>query len=534
MDPIYSAMMDPKLAPNLQRIVRFGVAKLHQKKGKFYVSVKVPGELRHMFAEPRIRRSTGVCDRKIAEIVAVSKADEIYRQLEQAYQQLDPFIEAIRPLLSEDGINVSSWYLVGQIQTVLTGTQTQSYERLGVATMLVDGKAEPIRETWVASSYLQVAKLLQQLGKQVPHDVLHLLKEQGVELKDLEEQKTITPKETFQLASVVPKFFAKEEATPIIENLSKAPQRKVAKKITGSGQFKFSHIVDEYLARKSGDTAESQRRKACERAIEFIGDLPVVEYDRAHAYDWAKSMHEAGVSSAQIKKMIRYAAGVLECATTVRGSNGAVALKANPWQSLDLRDFGKKQESYLPFTSDELEKIFAQEMPQQEFKLLCMMVTTGMRLDEAALMTWERIISVHEVLCFSLRKKDGDDVRVKNKAAERLIPVPPILFPIIGERSTGRLFEYPLDSKGKAQTKASDAVMPILRNISKNKLKVAHSLRGNFKDLLREYEAPLEEANYLMGHTLPGMGSIYGEGPPVKNLKPIIDRIKHPWIFNIV
>lgn len=170
-------MMDPKLAPNLQRIVRFGVAKLHQKKGKFYVSVKVPGELRHMFAEPRIRRSTGVCDRKIAEIVAVSKADEIYRQLEQAYQQLDPFIETIRPLLAEDGINVSSWYLVGQIQTVLTGTQTQSYERLGVATMLVDGKAEPIRETWVASSYLQVAKLLQQLGKQVPHDVLHLLKE---------------------------------------------------------------------------------------------------------------------------------------------------------------------------------------------------------------------------------------------------------------------------------------------------------------------------------------------------------------------
>lgn len=526
--------MDPKLAPNLQRIVRFGVPKLHQKKGKFYVSVKVPAELRHMFAEPRIRRSTGVSDKKIAEIVAVSKANEIYRQLEQSYQQLDPFIEAIRPLLAEEDINVSSWYLIGKIQAVLTGKQTQSYERLGVATVLVDGKAEPIKETWVATNYLQVAKLLQQLGKHVPHDVLHLLKEQGVGSNELEDQKTISPKETFQLASIVPEFFSTEEASPIIENLSKVPQRKVAKKIAGSGKFKFSHFVNEYLAGKAGETAETQRKKACERAIEFLGDLPVVEYDRAHAYDWAKSMHEAGTSSAQIKKMIRYAGGVLEYATRMRGADGKIALKASPWHSLDLRDYGKKRQSYRPFTTDELHKIFAQKMPQQEFKLLCMLVTTGMRLDEAALMTWERIISVKEVVCFSLRKEDGDDVKVKNKTAERLIPVPPILFPIIGKRSTGRLFGYTLDSKGKAQAKASDAVMPIIREVTNNKLKVAHSLRGNFKDFLRKYKAPLEEANYLMGHSLPGMGDIYGSGLPVENLKPIIDQIQHPWISNVI
>ena len=525
------------MAPNLQRIVRFGVPKLHQKKGKFYVSVKVPSELRHLFAEPRIRRSTGVSDKKIAEIVAVSKADEIYRQLEQGYQQLDPFIEAVRPLLAEDGINVSSWYVAGQIRATLTGKQTQSYERLGVSTVLVGGKAEPIKETWVASTYLQVARLLQQLGKHVPNDVLHLLKEHGVDPSELEEPKTISPKQTFQLASVVPEFFGTEEASPIIENLSKVPQRKVTKKIAGSAKFKFSHFVDAYLAAKAGDTAESQRKKACERAVKFLGDLPVVEYDRAHAYDWAKSMHEEGLSSTQIKKMIRYAGGVLDYATRTRGPDGKILLNASPWYSLDLRDYGVKRQSYRAFTTDELHKIFAQDMPQQEFKLLCMLVTTGMRLDEAALMTWERIISIQDIVCFSLRKSDGsdgDEVKVKNLAAERLIPVPPILFSILGERSKGRLFQYTLDAKGKAQAKASDAVMPIIRKVTKNKLKVAHSLRGNFKDFLRQYAAPLEEANSLMGHSLPGMGDVYGDGPSVDKLKPIIDRIQHPWISNVL
>jgi hypothetical protein len=58
--------------------------KLHLKKGKYYVSVAVPKQIRHLFSEARVRRSTGVSDRRVAERVAVQKLPEIHRDLDAA------------------------------------------------------------------------------------------------------------------------------------------------------------------------------------------------------------------------------------------------------------------------------------------------------------------------------------------------------------------------------------------------------------------------------------------------------------------
>ena len=64
----------------------------------------------------------------------------------------------------------------------------------------------------------------------------------------------------------------------------------------------------------------------------------------------------------------------------------------------------------------------------------------------------------------------------------RYVPVPEIIKPMLAKRGQGRVFTYRIDRDGKAQAAASDAVMPPIRKITTDDRKVAHSLRGNFKD----------------------------------------------------
>mgnify|MGYP003332231892 CR=1 FL=1 len=85
--------------------------------------------------------------------------------------------------------------------------------------------------------------------------------------------------------------------------------------------------------------------------------------------------------------------------------------------------------------------------------------------------------------------------------------------PIIGNCGKGRLFNYRLDQDGKAQAKASDAVMPYIRNITKNDRKVAHSLRSNFKDLIRDLEIPKELNDFITGRAQGDVAGKYGPGP---------------------
>ena len=172
-------------------------------------------------------------------------------------------------------------------------------------------------------------------------------------------------------------------------------------------------------------------------------------------------------------------------------------------------------------------------MGEQERLLLSILISTGMRLDEVALMTWERIREYEQVLCFCLVNDNGDE-RFKNRGSMRYVPVPKIIVPMLPERGQGRVFNYRVDRDGKAQAAASDAVMPLIRKITKDDRKVAHSLRGNFKDALRELEISKELNDFITGHAQGDVGGRYGEGPSIKKRSEVIDRIQHPWFHTAV
>ena len=100
----------------------------------------------------------------------------------------------------------------------------------------------------------------------------------------------------------------------------------------------------------------------------------------------------------------------------------------------------------------------------------------------------------------------------------------------MGNGGDGRLFDYRIDQDGKAQAKASDAAMPYIRKVTQNDRKAIHSLRGNFKDLVRELEVSKEINDFITGHAQGDVAGKYGSGPSMAKRLDVIDRVQHPWL----
>ena len=114
-------------------------------------------------------------------------------------------------------------------------------------------------------------------------------------------------------------------------------------------QLRFSDVVEDYLNSKTEASKErSQRRKACDNEIRICGDFPLTKYNKLHAYDIARSMHQDGYSRSQISKMITYGRGLFKYATKTRGANGEAFLVIHPWKDIELDDYGKDKRKYKP------------------------------------------------------------------------------------------------------------------------------------------------------------------------------------------
>ena len=68
-------------------------------------------------------------------------------------------------------------------------------------------------------------------------------------------------------------------------------------------------------------------------------------------------------------------------------------------------------EHWKPFAKDQLFKIFQQSRPERERRLLTLLITTGMRLDEAALLRWDDLKQEGGVSYFDLTR---EGMNIKN------------------------------------------------------------------------------------------------------------------------
>ena len=552
--------------------LKYGVGyDLHLRKGKYYISVKAPSNIAHFYSEGRYRLSSGTSDKALANEKATVLLGKIYAHFDSSNDRLDLFVETLRPYLELCGVEVNDWYKDGFITYEFYGKDTWLWK-------VTDGKYEfPKRESlgcwdlpeppagwqskppiawepkakekktdddysasedgWniyfeevVCKEHHELAQLVTRLGYAVPEKAMGFLDPEELETVEALKKPLVQDIQKFGELMNDVNFRDSQWNKHLTQNLnamSKAPLVKVAK--VAHAKAKFSDLVEPYLESKSkeGRKEQSQRRKACELVLETCGNLPLDQYQKLHAHDIGRAMHKDGYSNSQIKKMITYGRGLFRYATTTRDSFGQQNLKEQPWNDVGLAEYGVKKRHYIPLLKDELFALFAQRMEAQDRLIFSILITTGMRLDEAALLTWDRIREHDGVLVFSLIE---EGLKIKNEGSRRYIPVPEIVRPMLGDRGSGRLFSYRLGKDGKATAEASDKLRVYIRKVTINDRKVVHSLRGNFKDLLRTVKITKETNDYITGHGSGDAAGDYGKGPSMELRAEAINAVKHPWL----
>ncbi|SIT81147.1 Site-specific recombinase XerD [Yoonia rosea] len=291
---------------------------------------------------------------------------------------------------------------------------------------------------------------------------------------------------------------------------------KTANPTPSSNDVLLSVSAREYSATKPYGPLKTLRDSdlSIEEFLKYMGDVPLSKVTALNIHQYAESMGQTK-SKQTISKKVGYIKRLFYFAER----KGWITNNVVVGVVLDSK-LGKPRESYRPLNGDELEALFKQSMPEHSRKLLSILITTGMRLDEAALLDWEDVKEDQGIMYYDLTDK-----LVKNKGSQRRVPVHSSL-PWITTGKTGQMFpEFTRDKDGKAQASASKALMPLIRRVTDDKAKVVHSLRGNFKDMLRDAGVSKEVNDFITGHASGDVAGNYGSGPSLRVRKEALDLL---------
>lgn len=271
------------------------------------------------------------------------------------------------------------------------------------------------------------------------------------------------------------------------------------------------------------------RIKHIDQFIDLIGDLPICEVEAKHAYAFAQHLSEKHGNST-IKTRVSDVSTMLEEA--VRTGD----LMRNPFVGLKLSGYGVKRQNYAPLTDDLLHHLFSiPKLPDEIRNLWAILVCTGMRLDEVALSCVRQVKEQDGILYFDLQGAE-----VKTRSSERRVPICGVVEPLvrsllIGKHPTDRLFDFPIKAGGKSR--ASEKCGYWMNKADLNKISgdpkaryTTHSLRGTFKDKMRDAEVGLEVHNAILGHDLHTVSAGYGRGPSLRVMKAAVDKASHPYL----
>ena len=303
------------------------------------------------------------------------------------------------------------------------------------------------------------------------------------------------------------------------------PRRNVPK----STQY-ISDVTEEYFAQvenhpKIRPETKYKRKRGVNIFIKLVGDLPLQEISRSTPRRFAQALTKDNPEIAH-KTLANFFSAMNQF---VKYLYGWEYIETNPFQNFDTHDYGKPSEKWLALSEEELFLVFNHDWEDQEYLLLSLLITTGMRLNEACTLTWERFndTKYQGYRFFSTEDTDIEEVQVKNKGSKRLIPIHNDI--VLPPKGTGRLFNYNVRDKS-ASSSANAVLRPIFNQICPHPRKVAHSLRSNFKTLCTEASIPKDVHDYLTGHGSGDVGQdIYG-GAGLIFKADQINKIRHPWL----
>jgi hypothetical protein len=197
------------------------------------------------------------------------------------------------------------------------------------------------------------------------------------------------------------------------------------RRVQSVGTLRVSSIRDEYFIQVERDYEKIGTRRKLKRGVDrfirMMNDPTLQEIKPKTAYDFVDCQLEANPNASNVSlKDYHWAASSLLSFCVRKGY-----VDVNPFSGLSLAKFGKKGVSYQPYTNEELYVIFKHDWEPQERLLLSMLVTTGMRLTEAASLTWERFndTEFQGIRYFSLIDTEDEIVVVKNEGKHQGNPL---------------------------------------------------------------------------------------------------------------
>lgn len=258
-------------------------------------------------------------------------------------------------------------------------------------------------------------------------------------------------------------------------------------------------------------------RLASKEFEDLLPNVGLEDVTQTHLYQFAESLHERGLAKNTISGRLTKLSLVFNFSIQ-RGYR-----QTNPRIGMNLSGLGREQRSYRPFSKEELHQIFGLELPHRERLLMTILLATGMRRDEAALLTWERVKDEDGVHFLDLT-----DGLVKTLGSKRRVPIIEPVLKLLGPRGDGRLFDYTLNKSGKT-VDASQACLRFIRMVTADEQKSLHSFRGTLKDLLRDAGVSQEVNDFITGHSSGDVAGKYGQGPSLKVRYEALSSVHHPW-----
>ena len=528
-----------------------------QYRGKYAIAVTLPKALQKQ-TEFDKKLSARTTDKKVAEERKWKIAAKIYTKFDEALGDIDPQI-----------------------------ARDEDFRTKAIKLLAKRGVKSPQITEGIKGDFFEpddLVRYLHTLGITIPDDMIDLLSEEAkfyaTHLPSIDEQseadkatvsmfgsrdsnakdalKQISKGIEFHLANPDAPY-AKLIQSGTIGLLKEFPykptelDKELSERLKSGKSTKVSSTIADvskrYIAenRWRRDRTKSGAKLALKRFCDLHGSTTdIKEINAKHAYAFAKWMEdELDSASKSIKGALSYVKGMFSWAVTQVDYD----ITDEPWGVLKkIGNYGSASEQSVPFTEEQLAELFSLihrtgtgKMNRREHLILSILIATGCRLDEAALLCWENIIQ-HENGWYFI---DLTKALVKNQGSKRLLPIPESLWPLfpprgyqltvegLRESSDDRLFDYSLDSDGKAARAASQACGRQLRKIEREGRQVTHSLRGNLKDLLRDAGVSKELNDYITGH---GQGDVagdrYGKGHTVELRYEALNKVEHPWVQN--
>ena len=269
-------------------------------------------------------------------------------------------------------------------------------------------------------------------------------------------------------------------------------------------------------------------KKAIRQFVDLVGDLIIDQVKPFHVFEYIDALLGEDPDMARSTLNDK----VWQCSSFFKMiMEKNLGITANPFVGIDLANRGKATVSWQRYTNDELHKIFAYDWPEDQRILLAILITTGMRLNEATQLSWERFNDteyqgIPYFTLLSVVTDEGlEETDVKTSGSERYIIVHPdlleILLPL--RKKTGKVFAF---SENYTERQVNSTLAEIVDHPKKR----IHSFRRTFKILYRDNLIDEKTIDALVGHAEGDASRRAYAGVSVPTRHEHLRKVRHPWL----